>query len=119
MITWKRAAVAIPAVGVSLLPKLACPMCWPAYAGALSALGLSFLISRTYLFWFTAIFFDAHCISHIPCVATTRLRSGRIGSCCDCDASHRKISARLGGGDLHRARPSGWSIRLEQLATVG
>lgn len=56
MISWKRAAVAVPSVGVALLPKLACPMCWPAYAGVLSALGLGFLISGTYLFWFTAIF---------------------------------------------------------------
>lgn len=56
MIPWKRAAVAVPTVGVTLLPKLACPMCWPAYAGVLSALGLGFLISGTYLFWLTTIF---------------------------------------------------------------
>jgi len=56
MITWKRAVMALPAVGVSLLPKLACPICWPAYAGVLTALGLGFLISEPYLLWVTVTF---------------------------------------------------------------
>lgn len=43
--TWRRAATVAPGIGVSLLPKLICPLCWPAYAGLLSALGLSFLIN--------------------------------------------------------------------------
>jgi mercuric ion transport protein len=34
----------LAAVGVALLPKIACPICWPAYAGLLSAVGLGFLI---------------------------------------------------------------------------
>ena len=46
----------VPAVGISLLPKLACPACWPAYAGLLSAVGLGFLINATYLFPLTALF---------------------------------------------------------------
>jgi mercuric ion transport protein len=46
---WKRSLAVLPGVGVSLLPKLACPLCWPAYAGLLSALGLGFLISAKYL----------------------------------------------------------------------
>ena len=33
-----------------MLPKLACPLCWPAYAGLLSSVGLGFLISAQYLF---------------------------------------------------------------------
>jgi hypothetical protein len=37
--TLKRTLVALPGVGVSLLPKLMCPACWPAYAGIVSALG--------------------------------------------------------------------------------
>jgi hypothetical protein len=45
---------AIPGVGVSLLPKLICPLCWPAYGGMVSALGLGPLISTTYLFPLTA-----------------------------------------------------------------
>ncbi len=47
--TWKRGLLALPSVGVSILPKLACPACWPAYAGLLSSVGLGFLISTVYL----------------------------------------------------------------------
>ena len=39
-----------------MLPKLACPACWPAYAGLLSSVGLGFLISTTYLLPLTAAF---------------------------------------------------------------
>jgi hypothetical protein len=45
-----RAAIAaVPGVGIALLPKLACPACWPAYAAVLSALGLGFLMESRYL----------------------------------------------------------------------
>ena len=54
--SWKRGLTAIPGIGVSLLPKLACPLCWPAYAGLLSAVGLGFLISTKYLLPITAVF---------------------------------------------------------------
>ena len=47
--TFKQTMMALPGIGVSLLPKLMCPFCWPAYAGVVSALGLSFLISAKYL----------------------------------------------------------------------
>jgi len=53
---WKRNLVAVPGVGASLLPKLVCPMCWPAYAGVVSSLGLSFLISTKYLLPLTVAF---------------------------------------------------------------
>ena len=46
---WKRSLATVPGLGVALLPKLICPMCWPAYAGLVSALGLGFLISVKYL----------------------------------------------------------------------
>jgi hypothetical protein len=49
MTTFKQNLAALPAVAVSLLPKLMCPACWPAYAGVASALGVSFLISAKYL----------------------------------------------------------------------
>ncbi len=39
----------LPGVGASILPKLACPACWPAYAALLSSVGLGFLISTVYL----------------------------------------------------------------------
>src|SRR5919197_938747 len=54
--TWKQGLVALPGVGVSLLPKLACPLCWPAYAGLLSSVGLGFLISAKYLLPLTVAF---------------------------------------------------------------
>ncbi len=43
-------------MGVSLFPKLACPLCWPAYAGLLSSVGLGFLISAAYLLPLTVAF---------------------------------------------------------------
>ena len=52
---WKQGLLALPGVGVSLLPKLICPLCWPAYAGLLSTLGLGFLISTVYLFPLTVV----------------------------------------------------------------
>lgn len=54
--SWKRSLSVLPGVGVSLLPKLACPLCWPAYAGLLSSLGLGILISTTYLLPLTVAF---------------------------------------------------------------
>ena len=54
---WKQNVYAAPGVGLSLLPKIACPACWPAYAGLLSSIGLGFLIpNRTYLLPLTALF---------------------------------------------------------------
>jgi mercuric ion transport protein len=54
--TWKQGLLALPGVGVSMLPKLACPACWPAYAGLLSSVGLGFLISTSYLLPLTLAF---------------------------------------------------------------
>jgi mercuric ion transport protein len=52
--TVKQAVAALPGIGVSLLPKLMCPACWPAYAAVVSAVGLGFLISAKYLLPLTA-----------------------------------------------------------------
>ncbi len=55
--TWKQSLLAAPGIGLSLLPKIACPACWPAYAGLLSSLGLGFLIPNVkYLLPMTAAF---------------------------------------------------------------
>ena len=54
--TWKQSLVALPGVGVALLPKLACPLCWPAYAGLLSSVGLGFLVSTKSLLAVTVAF---------------------------------------------------------------
>ena len=43
--TWKETALAVPGVGVSMLPKVICPVCSPAYAAVLSSLGLGFLVT--------------------------------------------------------------------------
>ena len=45
----KLGLLTIPGVVVSLLPSLACPLCWPAYAALVSSLGLGFLVSSMYL----------------------------------------------------------------------
>src|SRR5947209_15508856 len=56
MTALKRTVGILPGIGVSLLPKLMCPACWPAYAGIVSALGLGFLISAKYLLPLTVSF---------------------------------------------------------------
>jgi len=38
------------------VPKIACPACWPAYAGVLTSLGLGFLLDVRWLFPLTAVF---------------------------------------------------------------
>ena len=53
---WKQGILAVPSIGVSVLPKLACPACWPAYAGLLTSIGLGFLISVRYLLPLTIAF---------------------------------------------------------------
>lgn len=39
----------LPAVLSSLLPNVACPACWPVYAGMAGSLGFGFLLDATYL----------------------------------------------------------------------
>ncbi len=54
---WKQNLYAAPVIGLSKLPKIAFPACWPAYAGLLSSIGLGFLIpNRAYLLPLTANF---------------------------------------------------------------
>ena len=56
MTIWKRTFLIAPGIGVALLPKMACPVCFPLYAGILSALGVGFVPSTVYLFPLTAFF---------------------------------------------------------------
>ncbi len=51
---WKQGMLALPGIGASVLPKLACPACWPAYAGLMTSIGLGFLMSAVYLLPLTA-----------------------------------------------------------------
>jgi hypothetical protein len=43
----------VPGIGVALLPKLACPLCWPIYSGIVSSVGLGLLVSTRYLLHLT------------------------------------------------------------------
>src|SRR5260370_15337737 len=54
--TWKQGWLAMPGIGVALLPKLFCPLCWHFYAGIVSSVGLGFLIGTTYLLPITSAF---------------------------------------------------------------
>jgi hypothetical protein len=56
---WQRSFGVLPGIGVSLIPKLICPLCWPAYAGLISAAGLGFLIDARNLLMVTALFLIA------------------------------------------------------------
>src|SRR5712692_2983366 len=56
MRAWKHSALTVPGIGVALLPKLICPLCWPLYAGIVSSVGLGFLIGSTYLLPITIAF---------------------------------------------------------------
>lgn len=53
---WPASLAPLPGIAFAAMPKLACPACWPAYSGLLSAVGLSGLIDTTYLLVFTAVF---------------------------------------------------------------
>ncbi len=49
-------AALLPSIGVALLPKITCPLCWPAYAGLLSSLGVGFVDYTPYLLPLTVTF---------------------------------------------------------------
>jgi len=59
MSRWRLSAAVLPGIAVALLPKLACPACWPAYAGLLGSVGLGFLIETRWLLPLTAVFLAA------------------------------------------------------------
>lgn len=46
----------LPSVFIALLPKLTCPLCWPAYTGLLSVFGISFTNYTPYLLPLMIIF---------------------------------------------------------------
>ena len=56
---WKSTAAVLPGIGIALMPKVVCPLCWPAYAGILSAAGLTFLMEDRWLLPISAIFLTA------------------------------------------------------------
>jgi len=54
--SWKLNLAMLPGIGAVFLPNVACPACWPAYAGFLSSMGLGFLLDATFLLPLTAAF---------------------------------------------------------------
>lgn len=56
---WRLNFATLPGFALALLPKVACPACWPAYAGLLGALGLGFLIETRWLLPLTTLFLVA------------------------------------------------------------
>lgn len=70
---WQAVIASLPAVGAASLPKLTCPLCFPAYAAALSALGLEFMDYTPYLLPFTAAFL-------VVALAVLAIQSRRTGN---------------------------------------
>ncbi|MCO5166619.1 MAG: MerC family mercury resistance protein [Planctomycetes bacterium] len=54
--SWARALLATPAAGLALLPSATCPLCVAAYAGALSSLGVGFMLQEQVLLPLIALF---------------------------------------------------------------
>src|SRR6266566_1800820 len=52
----KQVWLTVPGIGVALLPKLLCPLCWPLYAGIVSSVGLGFLVGTAYFIQHTSAF---------------------------------------------------------------
>lgn len=71
---WQAMAASFPAVGTAFLPKLTCPLCFPAYAAILSALGIEFLDYTPYLLPLTAFFLAVA----IAVLASQTRRTGNI-----------------------------------------
>ena len=74
---WMEKLAPLPGVGIALLPKLACPACWPAYTGLLSSVGLGFLVPRSNLFVLTLASL-ALALGAIALQAFARRRSGAL-----------------------------------------
>ncbi len=52
---YRKILAVFPAIGAVLIPGVSCPLCWPAYAGLLSSLGLGFVNYTPYLFPLTLL----------------------------------------------------------------
>ncbi len=51
----RSVAAVLSGTGAWVIPTGACPVCWPAYAGAASSLGLGFTLSAGFLIPFAAL----------------------------------------------------------------
>ena len=99
------------------ISPIACPVCWPAYAGLLSSLGLGFLISTTYLLPLTAIFL----IFALGTLAFRATSCGRYGPfllslVAATGILLEKLSLGIQSNDLQRNRSPGWCFLVECVA---
>jgi hypothetical protein len=53
---WNSVLAVVPSIGIALLPKLTCPLCWPAYTAILATFGLGFVNYTPYLIPLTFLF---------------------------------------------------------------
>ena len=60
---WRGNLAVLPGIGFAMVPKLACPACWPAYAGILGSLGFGFVNYTTYLLPLTVVFLTIAVVS--------------------------------------------------------
>lgn len=72
---WGMAIPSFMAAGVAALPVLTCPLCWPLYAGLLSALGLGFVDYTPYLLPVTVVLLV---VSLLPLGWKARQRRGYL-----------------------------------------
>jgi mercuric ion transport protein len=56
---WRQGLRALSGIGVCVLPKVACPICWAGHAALLTSLGLNFAASNTFLLSATSVFLMA------------------------------------------------------------
>lgn len=75
---WRSTAAVLPGIGIALMPKVVCPLCWPAYAGILSAAGLTFLMEDRWLLPISAVFLMA-ALGALAWRARTRRGYGPLG----------------------------------------
>ena len=75
---WRSTAAVLPGIGIALMPKVVCPLCWPAYAGVLSAAGLTFLMEDRWLLPISAVFLMA-ALGALAWRARTRRGYGPLG----------------------------------------
>lgn len=71
---WQAVIASLPALGAASLPKLTCPLCFPAYAAVLSALGLKFVDYTPYLLPLTAAFL----VVALAVLAVQARRTGKV-----------------------------------------
>ena len=88
-----RGALSLPAVGLTLMPKVVCPACWPAYAGLLSAVGVGFIPTAAYLVPLTVVFLA---VAVAPLAMRARSGKSRVPFVLGLVASASSFSGSLG-----------------------